>query len=812
MPGWYLHLDIARKAIDDLKLLQGDPQALAILANGQGPTALDIAQIAENNPAYFALGAIGPDLFFLLPDFLPPEGNFLYSAAHLIRNIYTPIDDHFIGPITDQFTAISMNLNDELNALTGGLIATLGTTISELGSVINDAVISVGANTYDIWGLLGSGVPKAYDEQSFYWSDMLHYRKTYDCAATLWSQAMKASPSDVPRFQAFALGWMTHLPADVTGHAFVNEKCGGPYRLHWQRHHIIENHMDAQVYLLDEGTKVRCSGTANYCSFGQPNNCDPAGEPNYQEITAAAMHLWIAFEDNPPDSHTSMFNPLDPKRPAYRPAEDTCSNLFRRHFWDYDSDMPDDLAQFLASALKLTYDSPGTPPNYAWAAHPTVLNSLKVPSSLSSFGVSPNVDGFPTPDDIATTYFWLYKYVKWTTTDYFRFIPPEPPQALSLPQFPSFPTAGITLKPIGSTTDALTDAVEIAAALLALLAFLFEVVLWAVAYVANFVTGPKTQGLREFVYKYLELPLYNAEMALHWYLSILGYTYPLQSEIAPELTTLGIGYEDIFGTIQQHLLNPFGGLFNPVVGAEPSGADRDLTFPNDCVTDPKSAIQPVVPFAPVSTPCGPDVVGLFRGDAPSGFRRPWHWPDKDIEGDDIGSEKPLCGPASPYRSGQDATVLMGSASGTDIVRQALEGAQNEASTITLSTQYLNQSPTPAHLGDPAEYAKYVIARLTRDTLPSPLANFNLDADRGYGHLCWDWVRSHCTRGVPKAFTSDGTHRYQAPLFPGYGWCSQELDRTNLAMCSHADLPFDHNPASDPTNPDVKIRYIDREPR
>ena len=47
---------------------------------------------------------------------------------------------------------------------------------------------------------------------------------------------------------AFALGWMTHCGTDVTGHPFTNAKCGGPFRLHWQRHHLVENHFDAAAY------------------------------------------------------------------------------------------------------------------------------------------------------------------------------------------------------------------------------------------------------------------------------------------------------------------------------------------------------------------------------------------------------------------------------------------------------------------------------------------------------------------------------------------------------------------------------------
>src|SRR2546430_63983 len=84
--------------------------------------------------------------------------------------------------------------------------------------------------------------------KDFFWSDMLHYRKTYEFAQRLWTNA------DTPQKQAFALGWICHCATDVTGHSFVNSKCGGPYRTHWQRHHLIENHMDCSAYDSQHGS------------------------------------------------------------------------------------------------------------------------------------------------------------------------------------------------------------------------------------------------------------------------------------------------------------------------------------------------------------------------------------------------------------------------------------------------------------------------------------------------------------------------------------------------------------------------------
>lgn len=43
------------------------------------------------------------------------------------------------------------------------------------------------------------------------------------------------------------------------------------------------------------------------------------------------------------------------------------------------------------------------------------------------------------------------------------------------------------------------------------------------------------------------------------------------------------------------------------------------------------------------------------------------------------------------------------------------------------------------LGDPITFSTYLIGQIVGN--PAFSANFNLDADRGFGYLCWDWVRS-----------------------------------------------------------------------
>ena len=747
MPGWYIHMDVARRALADLDHNAGASRVFGT----DGPTAADVTRIARDNPAYVALGAIGPDIFFLLPDFKPPAGTMLYGAANTIREIYTWWDDNFLGPWDDQMGPIADNFADELGALTGGLSTQLTELASRGIQFLLDTIVVLAVRQYDVFSFLGSGVPAGNDEQVFYWSDMLHYRKTYEFAAYLWK---KAKESKNERFEAFALGWMSHLATDVVGHSFVNEKSGGPYRLHWQRHHLVENHMDAKVCDVEHGS-----------------------ESIYNMLSNAAMHLWIAFA---PDgsSHNDFFR--SQPGPDYPTGDKTPDLLARKAAWDVDSDMPGDLSQFIAEALREVYNPAATGsalPKGQCADHPTIWDSI-VPGSA----------GYVSGEDVADTYWWLYHYIKYTTTDFYKIRRPDPPDVFNFPPFPSPPGSGESDPGPGSSDEgAWHDFLDILLAILAWIIYLAQVVAWPAMVAISAITSLATYPLRELIYEYVELPLYNAWLALHWYLAMTGFTYPLQQEVNPGLNTLGIGVGDAWAAVQASLEDPDGGLQPVAAATEPSGSDVNQAFPIDVVNDPQGYISTAI-HAALNNTCG-------ASEAPSEFLRPWQWPARDNENHPVPSEQKLV-KASPYRSLQDCTVLLSGMPGNSGARHDYEAAQKEDDTIAASNSHLPHGQT---LGDAVDYSGYVVARLTRASLSGrEIANFNLDSDRGYGYLCWDWLRSKDLKGVPAAFKNDANKRsYQLPLHPGTGWCRNEAT---------GGLP----PADTGSGNGVRIRYIDRE--
>jgi hypothetical protein len=229
MPGWYTHMEVAKQAVDRLRSSNIPADFDSMKAQGLG----DIAHKWRN---YLALGAIGPDIFYLLPDFTDPTlRNDVSSIVYWIRDQWDVMDQLFLKS-WDQYAKPAVRGQGAiLDNITGGLISEIGKAQQELAAAMKDMVLDIAAHLWDWFGLFGSGVSSGVSEREFFWSDMFHYRYTYKFARRLFQKARDANSEQQ---QAFALGWITHCATDVTGHPFVNQKVGGPWRLHWQRHHL----------------------------------------------------------------------------------------------------------------------------------------------------------------------------------------------------------------------------------------------------------------------------------------------------------------------------------------------------------------------------------------------------------------------------------------------------------------------------------------------------------------------------------------------------------------------------------------------
>ena len=170
---------------------------------------------------------------------------------------------------------------------------------------------------------------------------MRHYRRPSALCQAFVKQAealAKAGEEERSRqFLAFALGYMTHLGTDTVAHSFVNEQCGGPFRNHPQRHHVIENHIDAWNY-RETGPNGKLTP-------------DPWGHSDtYPDVSMAA--LWFDVQITPDDAQGEQRPDPLPDDPAAR-----------KKALDKDGEMPDWMAESIVLALMDCFQDPAEHPH-----------------------------------------------------------------------------------------------------------------------------------------------------------------------------------------------------------------------------------------------------------------------------------------------------------------------------------------------------------------------------------------------------------------------------------------------------------------
>src|SRR5687768_10434672 len=124
MPGPYIHISSMQHAASRL-VSEGysPPRSARINPAWTGLTPTQIGQLMQEFPNFAKLGAIGPDLFFFLPDFRDQFGIRLSSVLVKILAFLEDLDEtldpyiskynRYIGPITE-------SVAEEISRLTGG--------------------------------------------------------------------------------------------------------------------------------------------------------------------------------------------------------------------------------------------------------------------------------------------------------------------------------------------------------------------------------------------------------------------------------------------------------------------------------------------------------------------------------------------------------------------------------------------------------------------------------------------------------------------------------------------------------------------
>src|SRR5450759_3053834 len=261
MPGHFTHIYEARRVADWLAEqtsfnADDSPDEGWTPLNG-GLDGLNVeraAQVMADWPKYTDLGAIGPDIFFFCQDYssgplaaAPFEDDTLMLAMAIyywidaakeedwepLLILLAEVDQTFarivrlliklqklwqafvdgwnatIGPFVDAAGAI-------LDGLTGGILSQAAVVFQELFDGLKQIVEEELLTFKDIFSWFALKMRQGWDEKSFVWSDMLHYRKTNEMARNLLLEAkrqfdLNGDADQFAQFQAFALGWICHV-------------------------------------------------------------------------------------------------------------------------------------------------------------------------------------------------------------------------------------------------------------------------------------------------------------------------------------------------------------------------------------------------------------------------------------------------------------------------------------------------------------------------------------------------------------------------------------------------------------------------
>ena len=531
MPGSLIHISVMRAVAKRLAAEGYTPQkSERIDPSWKGADVKRLGQIMQERSNFAALGAIGPDLFFFLPDFRDtkvgpvdiPLSSVLANFVHYLLKLYDAVDPYvtkwekYLGPITE-------DTQEEISRLTGGLSEVVGDVAGELSGILITALEDLATQNWDLFTFFSMGHNKGWDEQAFLWSDMLHYRRTGQFGRALWRSASAMEDTDErEKAQAYALGYMTHVGADVTGHAFVNAIAGGPFRLHWQRHHLVENHMDSFWYLRD------------------PNR--PGSTTQYPQFTESALYYDVAFDE----SDGSVV-----PRPGYPTGNTLRENWERRRLLDIDSTLAEPIATLLHDAIKDVFYSNGV--------HPRILREE---------------DGRPTVELIEETYRLLFAFLKLTTVDGFSHEPPAPPDVFPNLQFPT-PSDPQESAPGSDSGDSnwFDDLLDFLLSIINGLAYILEVAVYLATLPWAILADLATYPIRIGLYYALELPLYHLLKTFRSALVMTGYFMPMDDEISLGLVTIGLPDAAVFQMVMADIGDVFPANSQDAVDKNPF-ADR----------------------------------------------------------------------------------------------------------------------------------------------------------------------------------------------------------------------------------------------
>lgn len=188
------------------------------------------------------LGAIGPDIFYAMMDYGPDLQRFANFMAQLAGSFECVTD--LTGKIDDSLHKVEDDITLGTSKWFQDAITEVEQTFGMITKIVHagfmDLLVKDGYNFFPVFEARRQ---KDDPRSEWFWADYLHYVNSGKFVRELLVQSEKK-----PNVRAFAFGYITHYVTDVVGHPFVNQVVGSPWRMYWQRHHLVENFIDAYVW------------------------------------------------------------------------------------------------------------------------------------------------------------------------------------------------------------------------------------------------------------------------------------------------------------------------------------------------------------------------------------------------------------------------------------------------------------------------------------------------------------------------------------------------------------------------------------
>jgi hypothetical protein len=615
---------------------------------------------------FACLGSVGPDILYALGDYGGKQQdfeNFLVKVAATFDSL-----GELMGKIGRYIDGVE-------NSITLGVVDSINQSTALVTGATNQGALALLASQVNLWPVFEPSRQRDQPRQKWYWADYLHYVRSGRFVRELIDRS-----AGNPNLRAYAFGYLTHYVTDVVGHPYVNQVVGAPWRLAWQRHHLVENFIDAYVW---DRWHTPLPPPAPPTSEEQPldrvqNAPNPIG--GGAPYTFARINDWINI------GKSGGIDPVDA-------IVDQISQEIEKGLFDIG--VVDDIEPVAPTDA----DFKAWCTLFVRALHATYTEDpIRRPMNLAS-GILPGgvkrSDGFPTEEDVASAYGVFRLVMKVGTEE--KIQPPQPPNIVAdvtaavqqvlnkvaadlagIPAPPPLPNGG-AFSP-AAILDALIAAAEWAGAVAEAVAKAVGDFLQGVVTVA---AVPVSDSIKYVLYL-LNSALFALYRTLRDVLVLQAYSPPYTDQLT-----------QMFGTLSASTLWRSAG--NGVQGAYPH---EELPVQREYL---HSSFNPAVfPSAKAENPA----VAFVAPYGPSPGSRPIPAsPDAFIESP-LGAVD-MFDPAAPRQAS-----LVGD------VQSFADGTLNFGGAIENSKRGIGL----AVAGFPGG-----------KTLP----DYNLDGDRGYGWPCWD---------------------------------------------------------------------------